>query len=643
MSEKASHRPLNEQEIDILTQNNCSAGNWQTISVADDFRPQNVTNVHFSGNISIGSGVMIRNVSDVIANYNIGDNVVINNIGSLITAGQCSFGNGTRAAVVNENGGRSIPIFQGLSAQLAYIMAMYKHLPQMQQKLQTLVDEFVQQTTFEQGSIADGVHISGCDEIRNVNIGPWARLQGVSCLENGTILSYPDDQTFVGTNVIARDFIFAEGATVADGVMLTRCFAGQGVRLEKGFSAVDSVFFANSHFEQGEACSIFAGPFTVSHHKATLLIAGMYSFYNAGSGTNNSNHMYKLGPNHQGILERGCKSGSESYLLFPTRLGAFSTVIGKHNKKVDLTELPFSCLVERHGKSELFPALNLTNIGLIRDSLKWPNRDHRKAPVLLDHVETNVFSPYTAQKMLDGIELLTQISQKHLDSDHGVYHGIHIMVLQRGIELYQSALDAYFGKVLLHRLAAILHTWADEIENNKTRTPLQSVKQLLIREVDLGIDKWIDIAGLLTPDDTIQELLQDIEGGQVDTLKVIAERFESLFENYQEYEWAWVAHELEKRTGKIMPEWRFQEFETVLNQAVEAETNLVQLRIQDAAKEFDMSVCIGYGIDAGSAQQAADFQAVCGRLEEHKTVQQIRQALETKKQQVDEVLNALGQ
>ncbi|MHC5083828.1 MAG: DUF4954 family protein, partial [Planctomycetota bacterium] len=162
MSDQSARRALTEQDIEILTANGCSAANWQTVTVAEDFRPETILNVRFSGNISIGSGVMIRNVYDVIANYNIGDNVVINNIGSLITAGQSSFGNGTRVAVVNENGGRAIPIFQGLSAQLAYIMAMYKHLPEMQQKLQVLVDEFVQQTTFEQGAIGDGVHISGC-------------------------------------------------------------------------------------------------------------------------------------------------------------------------------------------------------------------------------------------------------------------------------------------------------------------------------------------------------------------------------------------------------------------------------------------------------------------------------------------------
>ena len=86
-------------------------------------------------------------------------------------------------------------------------------------------------------------------------------------------------------------------------------------RSGKQFSAENSVFFANSEAFHGEAVSVFGGPYTVTHHKSSLLIAGMYSFFNAGSGTNQSNHMYKLGPVHQGILERGSKTGSFAYLL----------------------------------------------------------------------------------------------------------------------------------------------------------------------------------------------------------------------------------------------------------------------------------------------------------------------------------------
>ena len=130
--------------------------------------------------------------------------------------------------------------------------------------------------------------------------------------------------------VIGDDFIICSGSSVEDRSTITRCFIGQACHIGHTYSASDSLFFSNCHGENGEACAIFAGPFTVTHHKSTLLIAGMFSFMNAGSGSNQSNHMYKLGPIHQGIMERGAKTSSDSYLLWPAKVGAFSLVMGRH-------------------------------------------------------------------------------------------------------------------------------------------------------------------------------------------------------------------------------------------------------------------------------------------------------------------------
>ena len=112
------------------------------------------------------------------------------------------------------------------------------------------------------------------------------------------------------------------------------------------FSALHSLFFANSEGLLGEACHVFAGPYTLTHHKSTLLIAGYYSFFNAGSGTNQSNHMYKMGPVHQGIMQRGCKTSSDAYLLWPAHIGAFTMVMGRHYHHANISHLPFSYLLE---------------------------------------------------------------------------------------------------------------------------------------------------------------------------------------------------------------------------------------------------------------------------------------------------------
>ncbi len=233
-------------------------------------------------------------------------------------------------------------------------------------------------------------------------------------------------------------FIVCSGSIVTESTLIDKCFIGQGCVLGKHYSAENSLFFANCAGYHGEACSIFAGPYTVTHHKSTLLIAGIFSFMNAGSGSNQSNHMYKLGPIHQGIMERGSKTTSDSYLLWPARIGPFTLVMGRHYKNMDTSSLPFSYLIESNDESILVPGINLRSVGTIRDAQKWPKRDRRKDPVKIDQVNFNLLSPYTIRKMFEGRDLLRKIKSVAGEVS-GSYTYNNMMIkgpsLERGIEL----------------------------------------------------------------------------------------------------------------------------------------------------------------------------------------------------------------
>ena len=51
----SQYRQLADKEIATLTVYGCSAENWKQVMVVDNFSPEFVSNVHFSGNIFIGS------------------------------------------------------------------------------------------------------------------------------------------------------------------------------------------------------------------------------------------------------------------------------------------------------------------------------------------------------------------------------------------------------------------------------------------------------------------------------------------------------------------------------------------------------------------------------------------------------------
>lgn len=60
-------------------------------------------------------------------NYDIGDNVTIENVTALECRCESSFGNGVKVATMNENEGRSVTIYEGLTAQAGYLAAVYRH------------------------------------------------------------------------------------------------------------------------------------------------------------------------------------------------------------------------------------------------------------------------------------------------------------------------------------------------------------------------------------------------------------------------------------------------------------------------------------------------------------------------------------
>ncbi|GAH75927.1 unnamed protein product, partial [marine sediment metagenome] len=272
-------------------------------------------------------------------------------------------GNGTEASVVNEAGGREIPIYDHLSAHTAYVLAFYRHRPKVIEKLQKMIADYTASVTSSVGLVAKGARIINCRIIKDVKIGPASVIEGVNRLENGSINSCPEDPVYIGPGVFAEDFIVCSGAKITDGTIICKCFVGQGTVLARQYSAENSVYFANCGGFHGEACAIFAGPYTVTHHKSTLLIAGLFSFLNAGSGTNQSNHMYKLGPVHQGVVERGSKTASDSYMLWPAKVGAFTVVMGRHYRNSDTSDLPFSYLIEHEDESVLVPGVNLRSVG----------------------------------------------------------------------------------------------------------------------------------------------------------------------------------------------------------------------------------------------------------------------------------------
>ena len=657
------YKNLTPEQIDLLVAAGCKSEEWDRVKTSAPETLKYIKNVRFSGdvcfgrfdasftlpgglkkhsglrdvtlhNVTVGDNTLVENITDYIANYNIGSDCYIENVDLLLTEGPCRFGNGVEVSVLNETGGREVRIYDRLSAQVAYILAMYRHQPEVTSALNRMIDAYGKSVESERGTIGNHVTIRNAKYISGVKIGDCTRISGTSRLSDGSINSNANAPVEIGHGVIADHFIISSGSKVEDNTTLTRCFVGQSCTLGHGYSASDSLFFSNCQGENGEACAIFAGPFTVTHHKSTLLIAGMFSFMNAGSGSNQSNHMYKLGPIHQGILERGAKTASDSYILWPSRVGAFSLVMGRHVTHSDTTNLPFSYLIEQQNNTYLVPGVNLRSVGTIRDAQKWPRRDARKDPDRLDCINYNLLSPFTIQKMIKGIKLLhnLQYSSGEL-SDVYSYHSAKIRnsSLRNGIRFYQTAITKFLGNSIIKKL-----------ENLPAGATDEQLRAALAPSVADGKGYWVDISGMIAPQLVIEDLLQKVASGKVDTIEEVHKAFAQIHQRYYEYEWTWAYDQYQEFFGIDMAAITKADVINIVKQWKEAVIGLDKQLYEDARKEFDLAAMTGFGADGTKEVKEQDFEQVRGDFESNSFVTAVLDHIRTKEALGDEMIARLS-
>ena len=164
------YRHLSQAEIAQLEMQGCTAEDWATIQVHPQINVKYIRQVRFSGecrighfekaftmpggihkhsglfhvslhNVVVGDNCCIENIKNDIANYDIEANCFIENVDIILVDGVTRFGNGVEVSVLNETGGREVTIHDQLTAQEAYMQAMYRHRQALIEKLKKFADE----------------------------------------------------------------------------------------------------------------------------------------------------------------------------------------------------------------------------------------------------------------------------------------------------------------------------------------------------------------------------------------------------------------------------------------------------------------------------------------------------------------------
>ena len=592
------YRSLTFEEIETLEKNSCWAEDWNRVEVSEDgFQAKFFHRVMFYGdirlgccqknveitkdffkhsgindatlrNVTVGNDCLIEKVGNYINNYTIGDDCLISNISVMETTEGASYGEGNLISVLNEVGDGNVILFHDLNSQFAAFMVKHFNDKDLKNAIRRLASEEIARTNPERGTIGNNVKIVNTKEITNTVIQDDCEISGASRLSDCTILSSENASVYIGTGVICENSIISDGSSIVNSVKMQDCFVGEACQIANGFTASQSVFFANSFMANGEACAAFCGPFCASHHKSSLLIGGMFSFYNAGSGTNFSNHAYKMGPMHWGILERGTKTASGSYLLMPATIGTFSVCFGKLMHHPNTTALPFSYLIAEADKMFLVPGRNITTVGLYRDIRKWPKRDMRPQQSQKSIVNFDWLSPFSVGEILRGKKILENLRQASGDNVSSYnYHEyvINASSLRKGIKYYDIALRIYMGAVLKRA-----HKWGFFGKP----------------ETETGTGRWDDLSGLLLPVSEEQRLIDDIKNGSLETIQEVVERFCEINDNYRIYQWAWTYRLILEYYG--ITEITDEDDARIRQDYVEARRAWIAEIRKDAEKEYEM-------------------------------------------------------
>lgn len=500
-----TYRELTNEEILCMERQGCSCSDWNMVTVADGFNAIDVRNVRFDGEVQIGAGCHLEN------------------IGVIRTTEGATFGEGTIVSVLNEAGDGNVMIFSGLTSQLAAMMVRYEDDKAFTARLRELIAEHISLTRQRCTTIGDNTSISFCRELTNVCVGNDCEICGAARLVECTMTN----GVFVGDSVICDNVIMQTGASITDAARLYDTFVGEACHVGRGFTSENSIFFANSYMDNGESCAAFCGPFTVSHHKSSLLIGGMYSFYNAGSGTNYSNHAYKIGPIHYGTMHRGAKSASSAHILWPAQIGLFSMAMGKVQTHPDTRNLPFSYIISQGDTTAIIPGRNLTTVGTYRDVFKWPKRDARPQEGRLSLINYDWLSPLTIEACLKGIDTLNELidvqgKDMQLYAADGGFIRNHS--LHNGLKYYDLALRLFI------------------YECTKDAQPF-------LPSTTAGTGEWIDLAGMLAPQCEIDALVADVTDATVNDLQLLGDRLADIHDQYPAYRWAYAYRIISQRYG----------------------------------------------------------------------------------------------
>ena len=518
------YRNLTASEIEQLERSGNCAENWSAVKVTDQFSVSCLHGNCFDGEVRLGAitsgkvkdgdltlreGIYNSTLADVtvgdhpaihnvhmLSNYTLGDNVLLFNIDEMTCTADAK--EVAWLEPMNENGGRRILPFSGMTIGDAYMWARYRGRKRLMERLE--------QMTYETLGTAEG---------RYGRVGDNCVIKNTKTLHNVSVRSKADDPSRIEGCIVLSDGVVGYGCTVEHGVIAVRFLLGEHVHLEFGLRLNDTVVGDNSTLARCEVGNSIIFPAHEQHHNNSFLIAGLIMGQSniAAGGTIGSNHNSRTADNEI-AAGRGFWPGLCCSFKHSSRFASYC-LLAKADYPAELDiKLPFALVNNNASKDQLevMPAYwwMYNMYAMDRNSKKFAKRDKRV--VKAQNIEFDNLAPDTAEEILHGMELLRGWMKASADGPvyaDGMEKGKRRTVILKAKE----GLKAYEDMLVFYAMKNLESGQCPEVSG-------QSEKD------------WVNIGGQLVARADMERLIADVESGALDSWKAVHERFNALWAAY---------------------------------------------------------------------------------------------------------------
>ena len=517
------YRNLTTAEIEQLERQGNYAEDWSTVRVAEPFCAECIRNSTFEGAVSLGSIENCKHTegdltlregiySSALSNSTVGNHPVIHNVRMLsgyvvgnnvllfnVEEMTCTSDPHKVAWLepMNENGGRRILPFSGMTIGDAYMWARYRGRKCLMERLEEM--------TYDTLASAEGCY---------GRVGDCCVVKNSKAIRNVTIRSTEADRTEVDGCIVLSDGVVGTGCTLEHGVIAVRFLLGEHVHLEFGLRLNDTVVGDNSTLARCEVGNSIIFPAHEQHHNNSFLIAGLIMGQSniAAGGTIGSNHNSRTADNEI-VGGRGFWPGLCCSFKHSSRFASYCLLAkGDYPAELDI-KLPFALVNNNTSEDrlEVMPAYwwMYNMYAMDRNSKKFAKRDKRV--VKAQNIEFDNLAPDTAEEIMHGMELLRGWMAAAKDGvvyADGMEKGKRptvILKAKEGLAAYEDMLVFYAMKYL----PSLPATHA-----------MQPAKE------------WVNIGGQLVARPDMEQLIADVENGKLDNWDAVHERFNALWSAY---------------------------------------------------------------------------------------------------------------